>query len=337
MSPLVGPPGSTRLLAKEIAIAAGDETRVFSGTTGGRQAPKSPAERIRRMRALSARSSRALLGWALIAVAGVAAVGWSSNATAAESGQEAEEGARLYALHCAQCHGSDGGGGPMPRFEGEAPSLLPEENEDLTVAYVDLVMATGRMPPAGSPYDNRQRRVVLDEGERAAIVEWMQQEFGIPGELPEVGEGDAARGQAVWTTNCAHCHGAIGQGGVAGAGAWTPAVIGSSPQVIAEAIRVGPFQMPGFSQSQISDQEVADIAAFIQEVEEEEGTPILGLVELNPVFASAFVALLALLTLLSLVWIGGRPAWFPDQPREEIEPEVPAGAARRTEPTEDEA
>ncbi len=287
---------------------------------------------------LSACSRRAVLGWGLVALALLGVLAASRDAEATQSGeevQEAERGARLYALQCAQCHGSDGAGGPMNRYEGEAPSLLPEDNEDITVAYLDLVMATGRMPPAASPYDNRERRVVLDEGERAAVIAWMQEEFEIPGEIPEVGEGEPASGQAVWNTNCAHCHGATGQGGVAGAGAWTPAVTGESPVVIAEAIRVGPFEMPGFSESQISDEEVDDVVAFLEELEEEEGTPIFGFVELNPVFASAFVALLAVLMLLSLTWIGGRPAWFPDPPKEEREPEVPSGAARLPESTQD--
>jgi ubiquinol-cytochrome c reductase cytochrome c subunit len=270
-------------------------------------------------------------GWVLVASAVLAVVVAGRDATAAETEQEPEvtSGSRLYALHCAECHGSDGSGGPMPLLEGEAPALLAELNPDATTALVDLVMATGRMPPAGSPYDNRERAIILDPAEQAAIVAFMREVFELPGEIPGVGEGDPAQGQVVWNSNCAHCHGATAQGGVAGAGAWTPAVTGRSPQVIAEAIRVGPFQMPEFSEEQISDEQVDDVVAFLHEVSEEEGTPIFGLVELNPVFASGFVALLALVLLLSLVWIGARPAWFPDPTPEEREPEIPAGATRR--------
>jgi ubiquinol-cytochrome c reductase cytochrome c subunit len=195
-------------------------------------------------------------------------------------------------------------------------------------------MATGRMPPAESPWDNRPRRVQVDEGDRTSVLAWMQQEFDVPGDLPEVAEGDPARGQRVWNTNCAHCHGSTGAGGVAGAGAWTPPVAGYEPTTIAEAIRVGPFEMPRFTRSQLSDIEVGDVATFLRGVDEEEGTPLLGLVELNPVYASAFVALLAVLLLLSLVWIGGRPAWFPDAPKPE-EPPIPAGVAPRSPSSED--
>jgi ubiquinol-cytochrome c reductase cytochrome c subunit len=283
---------------------------------------------------------RALVGWGLVALALAALVAWGRAAGAQEEPDGGagpldgiEEGGQIYALQCAQCHGADGAGGPMDRYEGEAPSLLPRDNPNISAAYLDLVMSTGRMPPAGSPYDNRERRVVSeDERERRNVVAWMQREFGIPGEVPlvDVEEGDTVRGQQVWNTNCAHCHGATGAGGVAGAGAWTPSVSDSSAQTIYEAIRVGPFQMPQFSEAQISDQEAVDVAAFMHEVAAEEGTPLFGLVELNPVYASAFVALLALVTLVSLVWIGGRPAWFPDAEKKEQQPEIPSGASPRT-------
>jgi len=74
--------------------------------------------------------------------------------------------------------------------------------------------------------------------------------------------------------------------------------------------------MPAFGENQITDQEIGDVAAFLEEVRHEQGTP-LGVVELNPVYASGFVALLAVVVLLSLFWISSKPTWFPD-------PEAPA-------------
>lgn len=287
-----------------------------------------------------ARTRRALLSWGLCVAAVLVAVGASGRAAGAQDapardapGQGVtasgpERGALLYAQYCAECHGPGGRGAEVPEYGGEAPPLVPEANENISVAYLDLVMSTGRMPPAGSPYDNRARRVVFDAEERADIIAWMVQEFDVPGEIPEAGEGNAARGQEVWATNCAHCHGATGQGGVAGAGAWTPPVVDRTAVEIAEAIRVGPFQMPQFDRDQISDSEVADVVAFMEAVEEEPATPVLGLVELNPVYASGFVIALTVLLLASLVWIGGKPAWFPD-PERPAQPEVPAGARRR--------
>jgi len=287
------------------------------------------------MSAPASPTRRALLGWAVLAVSVLTLLALTREAVAqndeaAAAGVEgAERGGLLYAQQCATCHGADGRGGPVPRYGGQAPSMWPDENPNMSAAYLDLVMSTGRMPPAESPYDNRKREVVFAAEERADIIAYMGDTFDVPGEVPRVGEGETSQGQTVWNTNCAHCHGAIGAGGVAGGGAWTPQVNDRSAQEIVEAIRVGPFQMPAFGEDQISDAEAASVAAFMAEAASEEGTP-LGLTELNPVYASAFVGVLAVLMLLSLVWIGGRPRWFPDPDAAEQRPDIPAGAARKT-------
>jgi ubiquinol-cytochrome c reductase cytochrome c subunit len=286
------------------------------------------------MPVLSFANRRALLGWLLVASAVVALSALGRDAGAADAADQRspiyQQGAQVYAAECSQCHGADAAGGPVLGYEGEAPSLLAEDNPDVDVAYLDLVMSTGRMPPAGSPWDNRERAIQVDEEDQAALIAFMVEEFGTPGEIPQVDveAGDPASGQAVWTSNCAHCHGSTGAGGVAGAGAWTPQVTGQEPEVIAEAIRVGPFNMPRFDESQLTDQEVNDVVAFMDETATEEGTPVFGLVELNPVYASAFVFLFAVAMLASLIWIGGRPARLADpDPTEQAE--VPSGATRR--------
>lgn len=293
------------------------------------------------MQAVSPVTRRALAWWTVVALSVLAAValgGADASAQSTDQGgpqglEGADRGGLLYAQQCASCHGAGGAGGEVPQYGGQAPSMLPEENANITVAYLDLVMSTGRMPPAGSPYDNRERQVVLDEQERVDLIGWMVREFDVPGGQPALGQGDAAVGQEVWAANCAHCHGSTGQGGVAGAGAWTPSVVDKTPQQIAQSIRVGPFQMPQFVEGQITDAEVDDVVAFMAVVAEEPATPVLGLVELNPVYASGFVIVLAVLLLVSLAWIGGKPKWFPDPPSDPpttaAPPEVPAGARRR--------
>lgn len=267
------------------------------------------------MSALSRRKIRSLLAWfAVIAAALTIAVVGGSDVSAQEQAPagDIDLGGQLYAQACAQCHASDGGGAVVPGTDREAPALA--DRPQVTAAYVDLVMRTGRMPPAADPFDNQPREVVFDDEQRLAIVAYVVEEFGVENNLDEVielPEGDAGAGQNVYATNCAACHGSTGAGGVAGAGAWTPAVDTYDAVTIAEAIRVGPFQMPAFGSDQITDEEIADVAAFLEEVDAEPGTP-LGLVELNPVFASGFVALLAVAMILSLFWISSKPTWFPD-------------------------
>lgn len=262
------------------------------------------------------RTVRTLGSWLVVlVVAAATALWWGPRGVAAQEADvvgDVDLGGQLYAQHCAQCHASDGSGAQVPGTNREAPALV--DHPEVTAGYVDLVMRTGRMPPAGDPYDNQPREILFTDEERLAIVAYTSQEFGLTSDLADLTEqpeGDAARGQNVYATNCAACHGSTGAGGVAGGGAWTPAVYHYEPTTIAEAIRVGPFQMPAFGEDQVTDQEVADVAAFLEEVRSETGTP-LGLVELNPVFASGFVALLALVMVLSLFWISAKPTWFPD-------------------------
>ena len=252
------------------------------------------------------------------------ALWWSTDDVAAQEaeplGGDVDLGGQLYAQACAQCHASDGRGATVPRTDRTAPAL--SGRPQITASYVDLVLRTGRMPPAGDPYDNQPRAVAFDDEQRRAIIAYVTEEFDLTNDLADVTalpEGDAGTGQAVYAANCAACHGSTGAGGVAGGGAWTPAVNTYDTTTITEAIRIGPFQMPAFGEDTISDQQAADVGAFLEEVRNESGTP-LGLVELNPVFASGFVALLAVAMILSLFWISSKPTWFPD-PDGDAEPD----------------
>lgn len=257
--------------------------------------------------------ARALAGWLVLLLATVVLLGLGGGA-GAEQGQDAADalrrGEELYAMHCGGCHSVDGRGGQT--IAGlEAPPLVPEANERMTVAYGRLVMDTGRMPPAGDPGDNRIRAVTLTEDQRADILGFMTERFGLEGDVPEPEHGEVAAGLEVYAANCAQCHGASGAGGVAGAGAWTPRVNDVSAQTLADAVRTGPFQMPGFAAEQLSDDELGDIAAFLADVEEEGGT-LLFPGELNPVFASGFGAGLAAVIVVLLLVIAGKPTHFPD-------------------------
>ncbi|MGH8930166.1 MAG: c-type cytochrome [Egibacteraceae bacterium] len=264
----------------------------------------------------------ALLGWALVVTLAVAATSLARGPIQAHSQEPSQEqvrqGALIYQQQCAQCHGGDGRGALVRGTDRQAPPL-----RGLEVAYADLVLRAGRMPPVGDPFDNRLRQPTVTGEARESLIAWMTQEFALTGQIPEAMPGNASAGLQVYQQQCAHCHGATGAGGVAGAGAFTPPLTEYDPVVIAEAIRVGPFAMPRFTQSQITDQEVNDVVGYLQFVEDEPRSPIFGLVELNPVYAAGFVALATLVLLFSLFWIGGTPAWFPD-PRKDSKSEEKA-------------
>lgn len=261
---------------------------------------------------------RPLLAWALVALIGAGLWASSSGAAAQDTGRPRQgpadrtdallRGADVYTSQCAGCHGAAGQGGQTPSG-AEAPAL-----REVPYALVDLVTRTGRMPPADPDGDQKGPRPLAEE-RREALLAWMDEQLELEGGLPEVRleGGNPARGQEVYAANCAQCHGSTGGGGVAGGGAFTPVLVDRDPLVLAEAIRLGPFQMPQFGEEVISDRELADVIAFLEEVRREPGTPI-GLVELNPVFAGAFVFAIALAAIFSAMWLAGRVAMFPDAP-----------------------
>jgi ubiquinol-cytochrome c reductase cytochrome c subunit len=260
------------------------------------------------------RSVRALGAWALVAAvagAGLALTLGRADAQIDVADGDPAQGERLFTAHCVVCHAADGRGGVTP--DGRpAPSV-----NDVSIAYARLVLRTHRMPPAagGDPFDNRHRPRIYDEQQQADVLAFMVERFGLEGDAAAPPPGDPAQGLELFQLHCAACHGPTGAGGVAGGGAWTPQIHRYDAQVIADAIRVGPFEMPRFSPDALSDEEVGAITAFLHEVDEEPGT-LLFPGELNPVFASAFGALLTLAVLALALVVAGRPLWLPDEAEE---------------------
>lgn len=261
-----------------------------------------------------------LAAWLCVATVAALVALASGQAAGADAGEQdppaqaTDRGDTLYTTHCARCHGADGLGGQSEA----APALV-----GMPVALVDLVLRTNRMPPA-HPDGSGVGPVDWDDERRMILLAHLTEEFDLEGTLPDPSEGQADVGREVFATHCAACHGYTADGGVAGGGAFTPRLVGLDAVTIAEAIRMGPFEMPAFAEEQISDDEVAHVAAYIDEVAHEAGTP-LGLAELNPVFLAAFVGLLALAAVASCLYISGRVVMFPDQeaPAEESPDEQP--------------
>ncbi len=257
--------------------------------------------------------------WLIVLVV-TGAVALSLNAVAASDETDTSDtadtaaGRELYTTNCAMCHGPDGGGGAVRNGRPAAEGRPVPPIDDSTVSEIRLVLETGRMPPAGNPFNSQARSDELSPEQRDAIVDYVSEEFDLEGDVPPPPEGDPARGQELYATNCAACHGSTGGGGVAGRGAFTPALTEYDPQTIADAVRTGPFEMPQFGPEQLTDDEIGHIAAFLDHVEHEQFALLWG-AELGPVYASAFALALVAVVLLLTVVIAGRPMWFPSPRR----------------------
>ena len=246
---------------------------------------------------------------------------WDTDSRAADTGETTErEGAQLYQRYCAVCHANDGSG-----VAGVAPAI-----DDDSYARIDLTMRTGRMPLADEMRGVRGRE--FSDAEREAVMAYLTGLLDLEPELPDPLSGQIAEGREVYAINCAQCHGASGGGGVAGGGVEIPPVIGLDPVTIAAATREGPFQMPRFGPELISDAELGDIVAFLDEDAHPPATP-LGMAELSKFEVIGFATLLAAAMILVTAMIGGarrRPTHAEGTGAQEGpgEREGPGGAAR---------
>lgn len=257
------------------------------------------------MSAIPRRCLRPLAGWLVVLLAGVVALALLPPAGAAQP--EVERGGQLYQRTCAVCHGTTGEGVAGQGVQS-GPTL-----RDVDVAYVDLVVRTGRMPILEPRLGVVEQR--LGDADRAALVAWMVAELGLEGDVPDVVAGDAARGQALYVTYCAACHGSTGRGGIAGDGTLVPSLTGLDATAIVEAARVGPFEMPVFEEEILPDEDAADVAAFVRELGAGRTTP-LGLAEIDNVQAAG-LALLLFLLVLGVVFAVDRSRSRPAHKRDE--------------------
>lgn len=114
----------------------------------------------------------------------------------------AYDGARLYAAHCAACHGSSGTGGVGVPIA--LPDFLAQADDDYLRKTIRLGRP-GRVMPAFTK---------LSDAEVSAIVRHVRSWQAVAAApVSRVERGDAGNGAKLYTTHCATCHGARGEGG----------------------------------------------------------------------------------------------------------------------------
>lgn len=223
---------------------------------------------------------------------------------------------RLYLSDCAVCHGSAG------RGTSRGPSLV-----GVGRASVDYQLSTGRMPLASAGRNERPGRSIQplpdsslgdpDEIPRrhhpaysrstiADLVAYVSHLTGGGGPgIPDVRLGDVAAGGSAFRLQCAACHAWAGDGGAL-LHREAPSLQAASPVQIAEAVRVGPGQMPAFGTAALDDHQLGSVVAYVRYLDHPNDRGGQSLWHLGPVVEGA-VALIALAGLLVLTnWIGER-------------------------------
>ncbi|HEX4752307.1 MAG TPA: c-type cytochrome, partial [Solirubrobacterales bacterium] len=236
---------------------------------------------MRRARRVAMAAAALLFG--AFAVAAWAQPPSASNSTASEYGvttvtvarptRQIDEGRELFKTSCSTCHGFEGKG-----VKGQGPSLV-EAGE----AAADFYLRTGRMPLdqvgdeplRGEPrFGDKEIRALdsyvgsLGEGPTISLVE------------PE--KGSLSEGMRMFTESCAGCHGIGAKGGVV-IGGYAPSLGEATPTEVGEAIRVGPYLMPRFSEAQITPTDVNSIARYVELTKSPEDAGGFGIGHIGPV------------------------------------------------------
>jgi ubiquinol-cytochrome c reductase cytochrome c subunit len=212
-------------------------------------------------------------------------------------------GQQLYVTGCASCHGPDGGGVDPPDGGPRGPSL-----HDAGEAAAYYYLTTGRMPLANSEDQPTRKDPAYSPDEIEALVAYVGSLGDGPG-IPDVEiEGaDLAAGGEVFRANCQPCHGASGSGGALSYGQAAPPLADSTPTQVGAAVRAGPGEMPVFGPDVISDDELGDLARYVEHLKDPEDPGGLPIGRTGPI-PEGFVAwLVGMSALLGLVaWIGTR-------------------------------
>jgi ubiquinol-cytochrome c reductase cytochrome c subunit len=189
-----------------------------------------------------------------------------------------ELGPELYAANCARCHGGDGAGLLPGEGDGAGPPLLGAGAQ-----AADFYLRTGYMP-LGDPSDQPVRsRVRFREHEIRALVDYVAGlGSGGPG-VPRVdpAAGSVSDGLELFTEHCAGCHQVVAEGGVV-TSVRVPPLDKATPTQVAEAVRIGPYVMPAFSEEDISDDELASIVAYVQYAKHPDDAGGWGIDQLGP-------------------------------------------------------
>jgi len=224
---------------------------------------------------------------------------------------------QTFLADCAVCHGAEGTG------TSRGPSLV-----GVGRASVDYQLSSGRMPLAvvgrtndqeGSPLQPlpnsaaggsdivpRRHDPAYPPETIAGLVNYVAAVIGGGGpDIPRVGEGDLAEGGALFRQQCAACHAWAGDGGAL-LRIEAPALHRATANQIAEAIRIGPGQMPVFGTAALTDAQMDSVVAYVRYLDRPRDRGGQPLWHLGP-FAEGAVALVALAGLLLFTrWIGER-------------------------------
>jgi ubiquinol-cytochrome c reductase cytochrome c subunit len=230
--------------------------------------------------------------------------GLEPEPAASEPGPLQSRGRALFEEGCSSCHGFDGKGVP-----GQGPSLI-----GAGAAAADFYLRTGRMPLDVVGEEPLRGKPHYPEDEIDALVAYVGSLGGPPIPAVHPGRGSLSEGMQLFAESCEGCHGIGGKGGVA-IGGYAPPLGEATPTQVAEAIRVGPYVMPRFSEARLSEAEVDSIARYVQLTQNPDDAGGFGIGHIGPVpegLVAWLAAVAALLLVARLIGEGGGSGGKPE-------------------------
>ena len=256
------------------------------------------------------RTAILLGGIAVLAVLLSPAAGGATQQQPGNSPALFARGRELYQQACASCHGPDPAG-------ASAYATVPSLADVGGAAAVDWAVRTGRMPWKDNvgPAIERGEARFAEEDIRALAV-YVGRSVG-DAQIPQVQTSEAlvAPGRELYGTACSACHGMNGAGAALGGANIAPSLQNVSPLDVAEAVKVGPGEMPvgggladyDFNSGQ-STQEVNAIASYVESLKTRPynrgGAPIGGKGPVPEGFVAWVIGLGVLV--VAARWIAGR-------------------------------
>jgi len=200
--------------------------------------------------------------------------------------QEEPDGREVYLSSCAACHQASGEGVP-----GSFPPLVDNPNVQDT-EYLRTVILEGKSGPIdvnGVTYDAQMPAVTLTDAEVDAVIAYTQAGVFLPADSAPVGEGGVAAGDRLFLgqvglenggTACYACHSAGSHGNLGGPTLGPDlsdlAQRYGGTEAIAAALANPPSatMQPVFDGKPLTDQERADLAAYLGSLSAPTKTPV---------------------------------------------------------------
>jgi ubiquinol-cytochrome c reductase cytochrome c subunit len=248
----------------------------------------------------------ALLVTLVVATPAAAAPPRSGIVHVPRTGSLLRQGDELYAGNCASCHGSRGEG-ILSKTEGAGEQTgLGPRLRGVGAQAIDFYLRTGYMPLEHVDAQPERSRVLFADHEIRALVAYVASLGpGPPIPTPHPERGNLAEGLKLFTDHCAGCHQIDAEGGYV-TGARVPPLKDATPVQIAEAVRVGPYLMPRFPKSQISDAKLDSIIAYVQHAKHPTDRGGWGIGHIGPVPEGIVAWLLAGVALVAACLVIGK-------------------------------